>query len=74
HDVIRDSNNYRYPDAVGTGKAWVFQNGTVAEVIWTKKSDKDQVTFTDATGKPIEFNRGQTWITAIRPDRLPTWQ
>lgn len=74
HDVIRDSNNYRYPDAVGTGKAWVFQNGTVAEVIWTKKSDKDQLTFTDATGKPIEFNRGQTWITAIRPDRLPTWQ
>jgi hypothetical protein len=74
HDVIRDSNNYSYPNVIGTGKAWLFQNGTVAEVTWTKNSDKEQVMFTDATAKPIELNRGQTWITAIKPDRLPTWQ
>ena len=74
HDVIRDSNNYSYPNVIGTGRAWVFQNGIVTEVVWTKKSDKEQVIFTDAAGKSIELNRGQTWITAIRPDRLPTWQ
>jgi hypothetical protein len=74
HDVIKESNRYSYPDVIGSGKAWLFQNGTVTEIGWSKASDKDQIIFTDPTGKPVEFNRGQTWITAIKPDKTPSWQ
>lgn len=74
HDVVRDSNNYSYPDVNTSGKAWIFQNGLVSEVSWKKTDDKSQIAFTDASGKPLELNAGQTWITAIRPDRVPAWQ
>lgn len=74
HDVITDSNHYAYPDVNTSGKAWVFQDGMVGEVSWTKPNDKAQIAFTDANGKPVQFNAGQTWITAIRSDKTPTWQ
>lgn len=74
HDVIRDSNNYSYPNVIGSGKAWVFQNGTVAEITWSKASDTAQIVFQDTAGKPVELNAGQTWITAVRTDKVPSWQ
>lgn len=74
HDVIRDSNNYSYPDVIGGGKAWLFQDGTVSEIQWAKTSDKDQISFTDANSKQVELEAGQTWITAIKTDVVPTWQ
>ncbi len=74
HNVIRDSNNYSYPNVIGTGKAWIFQNGTVSEATWSKPGDKEQVLFKDTTGKQIELNPGQTWITAVKPGSPPTWQ
>jgi len=74
HDVIKDSNNYSYPDVNTNGKAWVFQNGGVTEIIWSKAGDKEQIKFTDSAGKSVELNPGQTWITAIKPSVTPTWQ
>lgn len=74
HDVIRDSNNYSYPDVNGNGRAWVFQNGSVAEIVWAKNSDKEQIVFKDSAGTLFELNPGQTWITAIKPDKVPSWQ
>jgi hypothetical protein len=74
HDVIRDTNGYRYPEVIGSGKGWLYQDGVVAEIRWAKVGDKEQISFTDAAGKVFELNPGQTWITAIRPDRAPTWQ
>lgn len=49
----------------GSGRAHVFQNGTVTVGTWTKKDRGSQIVFTDSTGKEIKLNRGQTWITAI---------
>lgn len=74
HDIIRDSNGYSYPDVVGSGKAWLFQDGAVSEITWSKSNDKDNVSFKDAEGKNVELEAGQTWITAIRPDKTPSWQ
>lgn len=50
---------------IGSGKAHVFQNGTVQEVTWTKTDRGSQIKFTDANGAEVSFNRGQTWITAV---------
>lgn len=59
---------------VGTGQAYVFQNGAVQEATWSKADPKSPLVFTGADGKPIPFVRGQTWITALASDRNVSWQ
>ena len=56
----------------GSGKAYVFQDGTVQIGTWTKAGDKEQIVFTDATGKPLPLNAGQTWITLVKAENAVT--
>ena len=49
----------------GTGKATVFQNGTVAEYTWRKNDRFSPLELIDAASKPVALNRGQTWIAAV---------
>ncbi len=51
--------------AVGSGPAYIFQDGTVQEVTWSKASKTEQIKFTDANGKDVPLARGQTWITSV---------
>lgn len=50
---------------IGSGEADIFQNGTVIQGTWSKPDRASQIVFADASGKPIELVRGQTWISAI---------
>lgn len=52
-------------NAVGSGSAVIFQNGTAQEVTWNKASRTSQIVFTDAAGKDVSLIRGQTWISAV---------
>ncbi len=52
-------------NAIGTGTAYVFQDGTMQQVTWSKPSKTQQITFTDAAGKDVPLARGQTWIAAV---------
>lgn len=61
-------------DAIGSGKADIFQDGTVQEVTWTKASMTDQIKFTDAEGNDVPLARGQTWLTSVPSDGGATWQ
>ncbi len=49
----------------GSGKALVYQDGTVTTVNWAKTDVNAALTFTDDAGKPFALNAGQTWITAL---------
>ena len=49
----------------GSGKVYVFQDGTVTEGTWTKSARNAQWQINDAAGKPIALNPGQTWFTII---------
>lgn len=49
----------------GSGKATIFQNGTVQVATWRKDGRRNQLTFVDSNGKSLALTRGQTWITAI---------
>jgi hypothetical protein len=60
--------------AIGTGKAFVFQDGIVTEATWQKPDAKSQITFVDGAGKSLPLNRGQTWITALPNNKVPSWQ
>jgi hypothetical protein len=70
-DGYRESIN-----AIGSGGAVIFQDGTAQEVTWHKASKTDQITFTDAEGKDVPLARGQTWLTAVPENDggSVTWQ
>lgn len=52
-------------DNLGKGPAYIFQDGTVIKASWTKNKNTSQISFTNAAGKPIKLNPGQTWLTAV---------
>jgi hypothetical protein len=59
-----DDHHSQY-NVIGTGQAFVFQDGTATPATWAKTDMKSQVTFADTHGKPIPLNAGQTWLTAL---------
>ena len=68
-DGYRESIN-----AVGSGQAYIFQDGTVQEVTWHKPSKTAQITFTNAEGGDVALARGQTWITAVPNGKAIVWR
>ncbi len=50
---------------IGTGHAYIFQDGTVTEGTWKKSSSQENFTFTDGSGKAIALNAGQTWVAIV---------
>jgi len=74
---LRANNADGYEDIIttGKGKAYVFQNGTVAEVIWQKDNFDSPLKLQSGEGKDIPLNRGQTWIATFTPGRgSVSWQ
>lgn len=67
HAGALDSTGAYYADyaTIGNGSVLVFQDGTVEQGTWSKTSNTAQITFTDATGKPLALDAGQTWISAM---------
>lgn len=64
YSIQADAKHSNY-GTIGSGQAYIFQDGVVIAANWTKNSDKEQFSFTDAAGKTIGLNPGQTWLTAV---------
>ncbi|HWA52143.1 MAG TPA: DUF3048 domain-containing protein [Patescibacteria group bacterium] len=60
-----DSEEHMIEQNIGTGKALLFQNGTVTNITWTKNDRTSRTKFTDGNGKEISFVRGVTWVEEI---------
>lgn len=56
---------YSVYNVIGSGKAYVFQDGVVTTGQWSKTANTAQITFTDDNGQPLLLNPGQTWLTAV---------
>lgn len=56
---------YSNYNVIGSGTAYVFQDGTLQKATWHKASRTDNISFTDASGQPFKLDRGQTWISAV---------
>ena len=62
----RASDNYHEDiTSIGSGKAYIFQNGEVIEGTWSKPDKASQIVFKDASGAEIALVPGQTWISAV---------
>jgi len=53
-------------NTLGSGQAYVFQDGGVTIGTWSKADNASPLTFLDSTGKPLALNAGQTWLSAVR--------
>jgi hypothetical protein len=51
----------------GSGKALLYRNGVRVTGTWSHPAAADVMTYTDATGKPMTFAPGNTWIELV-PD------
>ena len=51
--------------AIGSGQAYIFQNGTVIKGGWSKPTTTDQIKFNDANGREVKLAPGQTIIEAV---------
>lgn len=65
--VMPQSNNgiYTVYNTLGTGAAYVFQNGTVTIGTWTKNSNSDQFVFKKSDGTTLNLIPGQTWLSVV---------
>ncbi len=64
YNLERDGYHSNY-GVIGSGRAFIFQDGKVIKAIWVKKSNTSQLTFKDSKGKTVRLNPGQAWLTAI---------
>ncbi|MFA5004090.1 MAG: DUF3048 domain-containing protein [Candidatus Saccharimonadales bacterium] len=68
-----DDHHSQY-NVIGSGQAFIFQDGTVTVGTWAKSDAKSQITFTDASGQAIKLNAGQTWLTAMSAANQVTYK
>ncbi len=59
---------------IGSGKAYVLEDGQVATGTWNKSSVSARTIFTDSNGQEISFNRGQIWIEVVPPGSAINFQ
>lgn len=62
---LQADNKHSSYGLIGSGQAYIFQDGTATVGKWEKASDTAQITFTDTGGQPLSLNTGQTWISAV---------
>ena len=56
---------YSTYNTIGSGQAYIFQDGVVLPVTWHKSDPRANFYFTDASGAHVKLNPGQTWLTAL---------
>lgn len=59
---------------VGSGRAWIVQDGVLTEGQWQKRSRSDRLRFVDGAGQEIRMNRGRQWIEIIPPEVTPDFK
>ena len=62
----RAADNYHESiTTLGSGTAYIFQNGTAVKGTWQKATRADQIKFYDEAGKEVRLAPGQTFVSAV---------
>jgi len=59
---------------LGSGKAWIVEDGTVTEGTWRKMSRTDRLRFFDQDGSEVAFVRGPLWVEIVPPEVTPVFE
>lgn len=57
----------------GTGGAYIFQDGGIAQVTWSKLDTNSPLLFKDSAGKNVTLNAGQAWVTLVSASTAVTY-
>ena len=57
---------------VGNGKCYLLRNGGYAPCLWNRSNPESGTEFTDLTGQPIYFERGQIWFALTSKEPIFT--
>ncbi len=60
-----DIHQHNLYQTIGRGTGILFQNGSKADITWTKASRTARTSFKDKSGKDINFVPGQIWIELL---------
>lgn len=63
-----DEHKHLLYDVIGTGKGYLFQDGTATEITWSKKDRESRTVFTTKAGKKVALNRGRIMIEILPLD------
>lgn len=64
-ESLDDDNYHQVIETIGSGTAYIFQNGEAHKGTWAKSSRTSQIFFKNESGNEISFAPGQLWIAAI---------
>ncbi len=73
YSISSDGQHSVY-NTYGSGVAYIFQDGGVAQGTWAKADRTSQFSFTDASGAPIKLDAGQTWVVAVANTGMVTYK
>ena len=54
----------------GEGTGYVFANGTMQHITWTKEHVRDQMALFDDAGNPYELPTGRSWVSVLPRDGI----
>ncbi len=63
-----DGNIYYNCQNVNHNTGWYLTDGKVEQITWSKGGENTMMQYFDAEGKPLEMNRGKTYITLVPED------
>ncbi|OGK05083.1 MAG: hypothetical protein A2W80_17055 [Candidatus Riflebacteria bacterium GWC2_50_8] len=53
---------------IGSGKAWILENGRMTKVTWLKKKPRELTSYKDAAGRDYLFPKGlPVWVQVVSP-------
>ncbi|HLJ58771.1 MAG TPA: DUF3048 domain-containing protein [bacterium] len=58
---------------LGSGQAWVVEDGVAVTGTWRKASRIDRLRFFDQAGNEIAFDRGPEWVEVVPPEVNPVF-
>lgn len=64
--ALNDLEKHLLYDVIGSGKGYLFTNGQVINITWSKLNRTSRTTFIDSsTGKQVQLSPGKIWISLV---------
>lgn len=60
-----DEHMHMFYNVIGEGTGILFRNGVAQEIKWKKAKQTERTIFTDKSGKEIELNPGNIWVSIL---------
>lgn len=69
-----DEHGHNLYEMIGTGKGFLYQNGTQTPITWSKANRLSRTIFKDTAGKEINFVPGNIWVEILPTGNEVTYE